>query len=103
MKKKWIIVWRNGISIEPMWFESTEKSKKDKPVLFKSKIQAVSEMIKDHIDTLSMQLDQIREGHRDPDDADLDYDGWVAECTVDKKGCITVEGEIIYNPKTFKR
>ncbi|HNU14060.1 MAG TPA: hypothetical protein PKI55_06325 [Chitinophagaceae bacterium] len=83
-----------------MWWNSPESGEPRKPVVYDTKKKAYEEMLEDHINSLSAQLDDLKCDARDPDDVEMDYDGWVAECQVDDDGVIHTANEgIVYDPK----
>lgn len=100
---KWIILMQTGNSAVPAWFTSSDPAEKEVPLLYDTQKEAVEKMLENFIDDLSMQLDQIRMGHREPDEHDVECDEWVVPCTLHEDGVITGENGEIYDPKTFVR
>ena len=104
MQDKWIILMQMGNGVQPAWFTSSSPAEKEVPVLHDTQKEAVEKMLENFIDNLSMQLDQVRDGTREPEDVDTENDEWVEACTVHEDGVITTEtDDPLYDPKTFVR
>lgn len=104
MQDKWIILMQMGNCVEPAWFTSPDPAVKLVPVLHDTQKEAVEKMLENFIDNLSMQLDQVRDGSREPEDVDTENDEWVEPCTLHEDGCITLEtDDNFYDPKTWVR
>lgn len=104
MQDKWIILMQMGSGVQPAWFTSSDPSVKEVPVLHDTQKEAVEKMLENFIDNLSMQLDQVRDGSREPDDVDTENDEWVEPCTLHEDGVIATEMyDPLYDPKTFVR
>lgn len=104
MQDKWIILMQTGNGVQPAWFTSSDPSEKEVPVLYDTQKEAIEKMLENLIDNLSSQLDQVRDGTREPDDVDTENDEWVEPCTLHDDGVITTEDyDPLYDPKTFIR
>lgn len=92
---KWITLMPDD---SPAWFNEDNT-----PVLWDSEKEATIHMTEDHIHTLEIQVQELKDGHREPDEIDLECEERVVACILLEDGCIEAENKVIFNPKTFAR
>jgi len=102
---KWIILTVRGNDTEPAWFESDANDPEGnrRPRLWDTKKEATIDLLDDIISTLEQQKEEVEADQRDPEEVDTDGFDWVSDCEVDDDGVIQVNGEVIYDPKTYVR